>query len=61
MPLLNKDLRWHLVQPQYVRYSTYHLKPKRGGGEVYKHDLAVYGARDVDKVREASPSGKLFK
>eukprot|EP00904_Undaria_pinnatifida_P001512 jgi/Undpi1/11361/HiC_scaffold_30.g13658.m1 len=44
-----RDLRWHLVQPQYVRYSTFHVKPRTGGGEVYKHDLAVYGARDVDK------------
>ena len=59
-----EDMRWHLVQPQYVRYSTFRMKPKTGGGEVYKHDLAVYGARDVDKVknkrkREASPNGGI--
>lgn len=49
--LLVKDLRWHLVQPRYIQYSTYNVKLSVSGGEeVIRHDLAVYGARDAEKV-----------
>lgn len=50
-----EDLRWHLVQPRYIQYSTYHVKLSFGGKEeVIRHDLAVYGARDTEKVRKQS-------
>ncbi|CAN0462981.1 unnamed protein product [Ascophyllum nodosum] len=44
------DLRWHLVQPRYIQYATYHVKLDIGGSEeVIRHDLALYGARDAEK------------
>ena len=45
------DLRWHLVQPRYIQYTTYHVKLDIGGSEeVIRHDLALYGARGAAKV-----------
>lgn len=47
-----QGLRWHLVQFGYVQYSTYNVTPSLPGGkEAFRRDLAVYGARDVEKVR----------
>ncbi|CAM9980275.1 unnamed protein product [Ascophyllum nodosum] len=44
------DLRWHLVQPRYIQYTTYHVKLDIGGSEeVIRHDLALYGARGAAK------------
>lgn len=46
-----QDLRWHLVQPTYIQYLTYQVKvPSGTKGEVMRHELAFYGARDVEKV-----------
>lgn len=43
------------MQPRYIQYSTYHVKLAFGGKEeVIRHDLAVYGARDTEKVRTHS-------
>lgn len=51
--LLDAGLRWHLVQPQYIQYSSYHVTLAIDGREeVIRHQLAAYGARDVEKVRE---------
>lgn len=39
------------MQPRYIQYSTYNVKLSVAGGEeVIRHDLAVYGARDAEKV-----------
>eukprot|EP00903_Cladosiphon_okamuranus_P010872 g10269.t1 len=44
-------LRWHLVQSQYIEYSSYHVTMAVDGREeVIRHQLAEYGARDVEKV-----------
>lgn len=45
-----EGLRWHLVQPQYITYSSYHVTLTEGREEVIRHQLAAYGARDVEKV-----------
>lgn len=46
-----QGLRWHLVQFGYVQYSTYNVTPSSSGGDkTIRRDLAVYGARDVEKV-----------
>lgn len=41
------------MQPQYIQYSSYHVTLSLDGREeVIRHQLAAYGARDVEKVRE---------
>lgn len=50
--MVREGLRWHLVQPQYIQYSSYHVTLAIDGREeVIRHQLAAYGARDVEKVR----------
>lgn len=40
------------MQPRFIQYSTYHVKLNIGDNEeVIRHDLAVYGARDTEKVK----------
>lgn len=39
------------MQFGYVQYSTYNVTASLAGGEeAVRRDLAVYGARDVEKV-----------
>lgn len=41
------------MQPQYIKYSSYHVTlAVDGREEVIRHQLAEYGARDVEKVKE---------
>lgn len=44
------------MQPQYIQYSSYTLAVE-GREEVTRHQLAEYGARDVEKVRGGGRSG----
>lgn len=42
------------MQVGYVQYSTYNVTPSLvGGDEAVRRDLAVYGARDVEKVENS--------
>ncbi|CBJ33632.1 conserved unknown protein [Ectocarpus siliculosus] len=53
-------LRWHLVQPQYIQYSSYHVTlPNDGREEIIRHQLAAYGARDVEKVSMRRLTGAI--
>ncbi|CAM9495410.1 unnamed protein product [Scytosiphon promiscuus] len=53
-------LRWHLVQPQYIQYSSYHVTLAIDGREeIIRHQLAAYGARDVEKVSVRRISGAI--
>lgn len=56
------ELRWHLVQRRYIHYSTYHVTPDIDRKkEVVTHDLALYGARDTEKVRHVRESARSPK
>eukprot|EP00752_Nemacystus_decipiens_P016283 g14562.t1 len=53
-------LRWHLVQPHYIQYSSYHVTLSIDGREeVIRHQLAAYGARDVEKVSMRRVTGAI--